>query len=710
MADERDETNGAAETGDEALLKEIRDKFGYFTEQWKDNREERKIDIRYVSGHPWSPEDEKARKEAGRPCISHDELSQYVNHAINNARQNKRGIKVDPVGDATEQQSELRQDIIRTAEYRSRAQGAYLTAYQSMLEGGYGFFGINRRYVENENLTAENFDHMEFGFRTFANPDAVLPDPDCKEPDWSDQQACFVLDPISREDFKRRFPKAKITDFTTEEMQQAPAWFGDKTVLLAEYWKVITTEKTVYLVDGKVRDDVPKGSTATAQRTKTTKKVVQYITNGVEILKTNPQPGTMIPIIVMTGLERYVDEGDGAKRKIFSLVRLARDPQMSLAFLVTEEMEEAGLTPKVPYLGYVGQFETDSEAWKTLTKQAVPYVQVDPVVDQATGQVLPLPQRVQFTPNFAAYVVAQDSARRAIQAAMGISALPTAAQKNNEKSGVALQTIEKAQDVGSFHFVDNFDNALMLAGRIMNEQIPVVYGGANRKVMLMKADDKLRRVVLNTEAPYLNPDTNKEEHYPIDDGSHTTTVSVGPSQESHRQEVSDFVDQLLANLKNLPIPAPIQSKILAIAIQMKNLGPKGDALAELISPSEQKELHPEAQAAIGQAQQLLQEAQEELQKLRLEKAGKVVDNEYKLELERIREENAVLIAEITTKAQSVEERMKAWEDMMAQFHTQAHDAGLQAQEHAHAADQNAQQLAAAAQQQQTAAEQEQQAA
>lgn len=696
------EETETGETGDEALLKEIRDRFTYATDAWREIREERQIDMRYICGDPWDQADRKARENAGRPCINHDELNQYVNHAMNNARQNKRGIKVDPLT-GTEKEAELRQDIIRTAEYRSRAQAAYLTAFQAMLEGSYGFFGVSRRYVENENITAANFEEQEIWFRTFANPDSVLPDPDCKEPDWSDQGYCFVLESITREEFKRQHPKAQFLDFSAEQMQVAKGWIDDRLILRAEYWKVITTQQKIYLLDnGKIVNRLSEGQKIKSERTKTVKRVVQYLTNGVEILKELPQPGTIIPIIPVTGLERYVDEGAGPKRKIFSLPRLARDPQMTLAYLCTLEAEEAGLTPKVPYKGYVGQFETDRVAWENITKQPRGFIQVDPVVDAATGEVLPLPVREQFTPNFQAYEVAKDSARRAIQAAMGISPLPTAAQRSNEKSGVALERIQQAQDVGSFHFVDNFDRALMLGGRIINEWIPVVYGSEDREMMLVRPDDTHRRVKLNTKEPYRDPKSNELEHFLIDDGSHTVTVSTGPSYDSQREAVSSFVDTLIASLPKLPIPPPTQAKILAIAIQMKQLGPKGDQLAELISPQQQGQIPPEAQAAIAHAQQLVQELQAEIKKLLDEKNAKVVDNEYRLAIEKLKIDAQLAIAEVNTKAQILNERVAFVEDVYKQLHGQAHEAGMQAADQAH-------QQGMATQQQQAATEQQQQA-
>jgi hypothetical protein len=92
------------------------------------------------------------------------------------------------------------------------------------------------------------------------------------------------------------------------------------------------------------------------------------MTNGLEILDTIEHPGVEVAIIPVIGLERYLDEGSGPKRKLFSLCRLACDPQMSLAYLNSQETEEAGLSPKVPYIGYKGQFDTDQEAWENLKR------------------------------------------------------------------------------------------------------------------------------------------------------------------------------------------------------------------------------------------------------------------------------------------------------------------------------------------------------
>lgn len=651
------------QTKDEALLQEIRERYRYASDAWRKIREERQIDLRYLSGDPWDPKDKKARADFGRPAINHDQLNQWVFQGVNNLRQNKRGIKVEPRGNgADDRTATLRQDQIRTIEYRSKAQMAYLRAAQDMYEGSYGFFRITRKYISDDS------DDQEIIIKPIPNPDSVLLDPDYKEADASDDGWAFVLEPLANEEFKRRYPDAERTDFTGEDMRVATDWIKDKTVLVAEYWKIESTPG--------------KGKTGRAIQKK---QVVQYITNGVEILERLPQPGIEIPIIPMFGLERYVDDGSGPERQLYSLIRLAREPQMSLAYLCSQEMEEAGMTPKTPVMGYTGQFETDEDNWTHLNKKPVAFIQVDPVTD-ATGQtILPLPQWKQYVPNFEAYEAAKDACTRAIMAAIGISPLPTAAQRQNEKSGIALDKIQQEQAIGSYHFVEGFERALERAGRIIESWIPVVYDTERLGVGLQQADDSRRVVNLNTAEPYPDPKTGEMVHYPIGEEEHDVTVSTGPSNISERDAVDKFLDNLLANLPTLPVPPPAAAKLLAMAIRMKDLGPKGDQMADIIDPQQgdpsqqlqglQQQLQAQGQAA--------QQMQAELQQLRLEKQGKVVDNEYKLQIEKMREENQLAIAEINTKAQQLSERVQTFADQMAQFHSQAHDAASQASDQAH---------------------------
>lgn len=709
----------AAEQTEEEILKEIRETYSYYSDYWREPREERGIDLRYICGDPWDPKDRLARSQPGseRPCISHDELTQYVNSCVNGARQNKRGIKAEPRGgQASDATAELSQSLIRAIEYDCQAPQIYLSAYQQMVEGSYAFFRIGRKWA-NEDPDAEDesiFD-QDIVVRPIPNPNSVLYDPHCKEPDWSDAQRVIVLDPMPREEFKRRWPDARITDFTSDDMKMAPDWIQAKLVLVAEFWRIEKQKigKRYLWEDGTMGTSPRRGEKPVNVREMERIKVVQRLTNGVEILKTAipSKRAKHIPIIPMMGLERWTDTDGGPRRKLFSLIRLARDPQMSLAYLVSQQMEEAGMTPKVPFIGWKGQFDSAQEAWQSLTKVPVAYIEADVPEEMAERGLLPsLPTRVPFTPNFAAYEVAKDSCRRAIQAAVGINPLPTAAQRDSQKSGIAIERMNKQQEIGSFHFIDSYERAIAYGGRVIEEQIAEIYDRPNRRMGIRKNDDSHMMVHANTEGPYMDPQTQQMAEYQVlEDAQHSITLSSGPSYESQREEAGEFLDLLVTNMQSIPPPGTPQAKLLSLAIQMKQLGPKGDEMAEIIAPNDagaaqqQMQQLGMLQIKTQQQEQLIVKLQQDLNELELKEKGKVIDNEYKMALEKMRLEVDVAKSEIATKSQMLSERLEFVNDVWSKLQDHAHERGMQAGDQAHAA----QQAEAAAQQQQAMQNQQQ---
>jgi hypothetical protein len=436
-ADDRAEQQGdqvkpSISEADERLLKQIREDYRYCLDYWREVREEMQVDMEYIAGNPWTSDDIEERK--GRPCLTPDELSQYVKQANNNLRQNKRAIQVNPKGlGATDEDARMRGAIIRAIEYQSNAQAAYTTAFEQAVECGMGFFRVTTKEIgENEEVTPH--------IKRIPNQFTVLLDPNAREADFSDASICFVTDIMRTKQFGERYPKAVKRSFSTDDSTTAPDWLDGENIMVAEYW---------------VRKD---------------DSVTQYITNGLEILETNEWPGRGSRLFPVLGEEIYVLSGGRSKRMYMSLIRRARAAQKMICYIASQQAEEFGMSPRTPFLIWEGQEQADADAWKNLNKIPRAYIRIKPVLS-SDGQLLPPPTRQPFIPNAEAYEVARESWRRAVQAAIGNASLPTAAQRQNEKSGVALEKIQTAEAVGSYHFTDNFDRALENCGRQLNELI-----------------------------------------------------------------------------------------------------------------------------------------------------------------------------------------------------------------------------------------------
>ena len=213
--------------GNDDLLRDIREDYTYYRDFWRENHNEAKIDLRFVSGDPWEPDERRAREDNNRPVLSPDELDQYLNATINNLRQNKRAIKVNPKGGgATDQDAERRSAIIRGIEYASNAQSAYTNAFECAINCGMGFFRVTTKVISKE-------DEVEPRIKIIENPLSVLLDPNSKEADFSDQKRCFVMDVIRKRDFQRKYPKAEKRSFSAEDMSAAPDWFSAENILIA---------------------------------------------------------------------------------------------------------------------------------------------------------------------------------------------------------------------------------------------------------------------------------------------------------------------------------------------------------------------------------------------------------------------------------------------------------------------------------------------
>lgn len=696
-------------TPEEKLLAKIRNRFDYTKTYWDDIYTAGDEDMKFVALDPWPPAEKRMREQAVRPCLVFDEINQNTNQLINSVRQNKRAVKVVPRGyGANDQTAELRGDLIREIEYKSNAQSAYICGFENICNRSYGGWKIVRRYVNEK-----SFD-QELRIVRIPNPKSSYPDPDCKEQDFSDAKFWFLLDLCPRSEYKERYPEATIVDFDSEQYKQATNWITEDTVQVAEYWEVVITKRMLHLVKTKngpvamFEDELPPGFDV--KKAKETKEIInsreteqrsikQYITNGLEILEENEEVGKYIPIIWGSGKELYLDDGSGPKRMWISLVRGARDAQMMVNYYATSEAEIVGMTPKTPWVAISGQLH-NPENWQQSSTTPVGVLEYKALLDgYPAGQLLPPPQRMPYIPQVEPLEMGKESARRSIQAGMGLSPLPTNAQKINDKSGIALQTIDDQEDRGTFHFIDNFEMMLEHNGRVINDLIPYVYD-APRTIGLRNSKDEHR-----------TQQVNQDEATSLTLGEHEITITTGPSFQSEREQSNDFVKAVVPQLESLIQDPVLRTKLLALLVKTQNIGPMGDEIVELLDPKDQ------TQQQLSQMQQQLQTANQmvvglktENDKLYAEKQGKVVDNQFQA-IENDKDRQVKLeIAQITAKSQDQQQRDTLWASLMTELHASAHDVAMQAVQQAHEKFQAQQQQQAAASSQAAQQDHEQQQA
>lgn len=624
---------------DKDLIKRITDRFDYMVRVWKDVRDQAELDDRALSiSGPWTDDDKNARTTDRRPCIHLDQISQYIHGLVNEVRNNALALQVDPAGEGSnENTAQLRADRIRQIEYSTNGLQTYHTAFESAAKRSWGVAGIK---IEYESWKSRK---KVMKLRRFANAYSVLWDPDTLEADCSDMQDAFVLSRMPKDEFKRKYPKARATSMGTDAMQMSPAWIDDNSIQVAEYWYVDKVKRHIIFCDTPegeksfFKDELEKGVEVKGkalvfldgssfmvieERDVEEPKVKMALTNGIEVLEdVTDWPGKWIPIGICLGEEDFVKSGSKVKRIINSYIRKARDGQMLFDYYKSNEAEVIGMAPKIPWIIYEGQDEGHEEEWATAHKVPRSVLHVKATNEEVPNTLLPLPRFNGYEPPVQALEIGAESARRSIQASVSSYGV-TRLDDTNVKSGIALKQLESQNQLGSFHFVDNYKVFIRHMGRMMNDLLDDVEGTGARNVGMRSIEGNYKVQPINQEV-----DGQMQAYSLNDESQHEVTISTGPSYQSQRQEAQTIIEALVQNMQNLPLDPQKKAALLALLIKMKGLGPLGDKAVEIIDPSP-KGPTPDPQQLMAEVQQWSQLAEQlgqKIQMLEQEKHSKAMD-------------------------------------------------------------------------------------
>jgi Phage P22-like portal protein len=407
--------------------------------------------------------------------------------------------------------------------------------------------------------------------------------------------------------------------------------------------------------------------------------VKMYLTDGLDILHETEWPGKYIPIVSCYGKVLYVPQGGQVKRQILSMTRFGRDPWKAYCYCCSQELEVLSMVPKSPIMAVEGQLGRHQQEWEESThtpKSVLFYL----MRTAQTGEVpLPPPQRLDYVQGeyLQALEMVKEGYRRAIQSAMGSNFLPTQAQRRNEKSGVALDKIDASAAQGTYHFVHAYESMIRRVGVIFEDLATHIYDYTGEVGTIGAAGEA---------TPTRINDPNDPEA--IDTrGDYLVTVSTAPSSDSERDAAQEFTETLVQNIgmvANLAGPK-VASAIFARAIRLRNLGPIGDNIADLIEPPEFRSqegepVSPEVaalQAQVQQLTQLLQQAQQAAQGKQgeLQSKQQIALLQEQGDTARAREANEtkLAVAALTAKYETLQHAMQLFAEERARLGAQAHE-------------------------------------
>lgn len=615
-ADEKPKPKGDKDGASvEKMLETARERFKRCRESEQENRDRALQALKFRNLEQWPEEIKRDREkdpEGGRPCLVADKLNQYVHQVVNDGRQNRPSIKARPVDDKADKEvAEIFDGIIRHIEDASRAQIAYDTALEHAVDGGFGYWRVITEYSDEM-----SFD-QDIRIKRIRNRFTVFLDPDHQEPDGSDAQFGFILDRMSRDEFKETYPKADPLEWDSDG-KVFSEWIFKDEIVVAEYFRCVQEKATIcQWEDGSVTlkgSEEDKQYTAQGLRkiderdTKIPKVKWSKITAKDELDKRD-WPGKYIPIVKVEGNELDIE----GKVKLSGLVLPAMDSQRIHNYALSAFVEQIALAPRAPWVAAEGQLEGYEEQWKSANRRNISVLTYKPVtIDQTLA---PAPQR-QPPPGVPVgwQAVLQDT-EHGIEASMGMYKASVGAP-SNEKSGVAIQQRERQSDTATFHYIDNLARSIEFTGRILIDLIPKVYD-TQRIARMLGDDGDVGTAELNPDQQEPMVESKDEETgeirkiYNLNVGKYDVTVSVGPSYSTKRQESAAVMAQIAQAWPEF------MDRAGDIAIRSQDW-PDADKLADrlkLFLPPQVSQMEGDGKESpeVAQAKQIVTAAQQQLQ-------------------------------------------------------------------------------------------------
>lgn len=686
--DPDEDGNAPPDPSDQDLIREALDNWDDTNAREEKMRAEYNRCQRFLALDQW-PEN-AATDRGSQPTLTMDQLNPIVAQIVNDWRRNRLGIKIAPADQAGDEGTALMiSGRIKNIEYLSRAHVAYDQAFDNMVGGNRGFIGAITKRLPGSMK-------QELAIRYWPDSNCIYFDPYAKEVDNSDVNVVDVRDQMSVKSFIARFGPGHDTDFS--------GWGSDftnwvaadgKGAVVAEHWKLILKPRKIQLLNKPIRiirDGQPletdtvwsnewkprqyQGVSVVVQDgirqedDDPERKVMQYIMTAKEILDRTRWLGSVIPIVPMWGRERWVK----GVRYLFGAISGVLDAQVSLNFAESLVAGELGTTSHTEWIGAVGQFKSQWQAWQASNVKRFNTLEYDLIT--VGDKMAPPPQRQNHEPQIMAAVTAAQRQQENIRLGTGMNKSSLGIGDSKAVSGIAKKTEIAEGDNATFNYPDNGSRALDTLGNICVEVDGKLHSGPEL-LQIMTPDDKQQTVLVNAKMGDPGMPKDQKQEYWLNRGKYQVRVGASPSHQTMREERQQFLTEIYTESSD-------QAKSIILPKMVAGMDFEGAReLADELTPPELRKgpdgeppMPPEAAQKLQQATQENQILKDELQKLTFEKAAKTQELEARKEMNAENNLTKLEIAEQSTRLGFLEQELQTIK------HQLELKAGMAAQEHA----------------------------
>jgi len=563
-----------------------------------DNRERAREAILFVNKRDgqWEPYWWEANQ--GKPRYTFDMVSPIIDQISGEIEQADFDIRVSPAGgDATKEIALTYDGLIRNIENISSAKDVYAASARGMITTGYDGWRVVQKYADSDSFDQDLLIEKVHNF-----VDRVWFDPAAEKQDRSDARYCFVLHPVAKDEFERRWPDSNGNSVSDD--RDGEAYFDKAEVVLigeilyCEYEErqvVLMSNGQTYADDDEfssIRDELEAAGVTEVDRRKRPEKYVcsRFFDADGWLGEKKETVFNRIPVIPCFANYTIFEH----KTLYSGVIERLMDSQRVMNYSLSREIEEGALSPRPKYWMTLAQAAGHEDQLSTLNTNSDPvqFYNVDPEAPppgQQGGAIINPGLR---------------TITEAMRGMIGYAAGMFAANMGDNpglQSGVAIQQLQNKGDNGTFKFNKALQVAIAATGKLLVDAIPKVYE-TERAVRVLYEDESYDVTTLNQQVIDVQTGQIVTLH-DLNQGKYDVVCKAGPSFKNRQQETLEVIIEM----------AKVDPSIMQIAgdIMMQNVNsPGADQIAERKREQMMKAgMIPLSQLTDEERQQMQQQAQ-----------------------------------------------------------------------------------------------------
>lgn len=533
-----------------------------------DNRERAREAHHFLDKRDGQWEPSILKNMTGRPRYTFDKCNPVVDDIAGEMDSADFDIRVRPAGgEATKDLAGTFDGIIRNIEAMSNASLVYGGAGREMVASGISGWEVVQDWAQTDSFDQDLFVRPLYNFE-----DRVWFDAGSELQDRSDSRHCWVLQNLTQDEYKTRFPKGSgrsVGDDRSSEVYTNKPDFvtvgrllyrdkTKKTLVLMSNGSVYERDEKFKKVEKELKD---QGITVDRERKRDSFRVKSRLFDGSGWL-TEPEKTVFawIPIIPTYGNYKIRESKIIYRGAIEKLL----DPQRAYNYTRSREVEEVANAPMPKYWLSRKQAQNESDRRKMQTLNT----NNDPVQLYTPDPEL---QGIQYLGGSIINPGLQQASQNAlddIQTSAGRFGVQQG-DIDGPLSGVAIQKLQNKGDNGSIKYFKAQEVAICHSARVLVDAIPRVYD-SKRQIRVLNEDQSFEMISINDRI-FDNETQDLVDLNDLTKGKYDVTCDVGPAFKNRQQETVKALQELSASIPGLAE--------LTADIQMNNIASPGVDLA-----------------------------------------------------------------------------------------------------------------------------------